>query len=302
MKIHRTAYALILSLFVIPGCLQPVADDRPPQQWPVRLTQAPGAAQTHQPPVVLWTMTRIEPAPVAAYFLRIDLQHPQVEIIAMPAGDPDGDGPAEASLTRPLKLVEKHRAVAAVNCNGFAGLPGPDGKRSQRWHRGMPVDIIGLVVADGTMRSPADTEGNNLCFWTGKDGRPHIGKFPNDTPEVDEGCNAWWIDLVKDGRVLPRPGGKRHPRTALGLDKTGRWLLMVVVDGRQAGYSVGMTAHELAKLMLENGCHRAINLDGGGSSVMIAGDATGAPEVVTRPSGGKPRPLPVMLGVRRKTP
>jgi len=44
---------------------------------------------------------------------------------------------------------------------------------------------------------------------------------------------------------------------------------MVVVDGRQA-QSRGMTQRELAELMLNLGAHYALNLDGGGSSTMVA--------------------------------
>ncbi|MBK5307138.1 MAG: phosphodiester glycosidase family protein [Frankiaceae bacterium] len=59
----------------------------------------------------------------------------------------------------------------------------------------------------------------------------------------------------------------RQPRTAVGVTDDGR-LLLVVVDGRQPGYSVGMTLQELADLMTSLGAVNAINLDGGGSSAM----------------------------------
>jgi exopolysaccharide biosynthesis protein len=61
-----------------------------------------------------------------------------------------------------------------------------------------------------------------------------------------------------------------------------------------------MTAHELAELMVRLGADRAINLDGGGSSIMLVADAEGDLEIVNRPSGGQPRPIPVLLGVRRR--
>ena len=65
-----------------------------------------------------------------------------------------------------------------------------------------------------------------------------------------------------------------------------------------------MSTHELAKLMAEFECWDATNLDGGGSSVMVGRDEEGEVRILNRPSGPiGPRPLPVMLGVRRhKTP
>ncbi len=78
----------------------------------------------------------------------------------------------------------------------------------------------------------------------------------------------------------------RQPRTAVGATRDGR-LLMVVVDGRQGAYSAGMTLGELAQLMSELGAVDAINLDGGGSSVMVVNGL-----VANRPSdGGRERPV-----------
>lgn len=61
----------------------------------------------------------------------------------------------------------------------------------------------------------------------------------------------------------------RHPRTAAGIARNGRRLLLVTVDGRQRPYSDGMTLRELATLMLALGARDAINLDGGGSTTMV---------------------------------
>jgi hypothetical protein len=61
---------------------------------------------------------------------------------------------------------------------------------------------------------------------------------------------------------------ERHPRTAVGFRSDGKWVF-VVVDGRQANLSIGMTMAELTGLMLELGCKDALNLDGGGSSTAV---------------------------------
>jgi exopolysaccharide biosynthesis protein len=72
----------------------------------------------------------------------------------------------------------------------------------------------------------------------------------------------------------------RQPRTAVGVTGDGR-MLLVVVDGRQPGYSVGMTLKELADLMQSLGAQNAINLDGGGSSTMWVNGV-----LANRPSDG----------------
>jgi len=58
-----------------------------------------------------------------------------------------------------------------------------------------------------------------------------------------------------------------QPRTAVGVIDDNH-LVFVVVDGRSAGYSKGVTLPELADIMTGLGATTAYNLDGGGSSTM----------------------------------
>lgn len=59
----------------------------------------------------------------------------------------------------------------------------------------------------------------------------------------------------------------RHPRSAVGQRADGG-IVLVAVDGRQAGYSVGMTTFELAQTLVRLGAVTASALDGGGSTTM----------------------------------
>jgi Phosphodiester glycosidase/FlgD Ig-like domain len=59
----------------------------------------------------------------------------------------------------------------------------------------------------------------------------------------------------------------RSPRTGVGQLEDGR-VILVTVDGRQPGYSVGMTNFELAQTMVRLGAVTAMALDGGGSTTM----------------------------------
>jgi exopolysaccharide biosynthesis protein len=70
----------------------------------------------------------------------------------------------------------------------------------------------------------------------------------------------------------------RHPRSAVGWRGDGT-LLLVVVDGRQGDYSVGMSLSELTELFRSLGAVEALNLDGGGSTTLVVGGA-----VANRPS------------------
>ena len=100
--------------------------------------------------------------------------------------------------------------------------------------------------------------------------------------------------LVRDSVIVadvdttgqPSFSTARHPRTAAGLARGGKRLILVVVDGRQKPYSDGMSLRKLAKLMLALGARDALNLDGGGSTTMVYADpdSGGKLRVANRPS------------------
>ncbi|MFS3127601.1 phosphodiester glycosidase family protein [Nocardioides sp. Bht2] len=87
-----------------------------------------------------------------------------------------------------------------------------------------------------------------------------------------------------------------HPRTAVGIDRDTKSMYWVVVDGRTAS-SRGFSMVELANLMIELGVEDALNLDGGGSSTMVARSKSGKLSVRNRPSDGRQRVVPNGLGV-----
>ncbi len=77
----------------------------------------------------------------------------------------------------------------------------------------------------------------------------------------------------------------RAPRSAIGIT-ANRKLLLVAIDGRQPGYSIGMTLEELARFFLKLEAVDAMNLDGGGSTAMVVEGS-----VVNSPSDGRERPV-----------
>lgn len=115
--------------------------------------------------------------------------------------------------------------------------------------------------------------------------RPPIGEH-TDAYE----CGSW---LVRDGEsVVPLRDAwvgvltNRDPRTAIGIREDGT-VLLLVVDGRQPGYSAGFTGQELAEYLISCGVKDAAMLDGGASAEMLVGG-----KLVSRPSHkGEERPV-----------
>jgi hypothetical protein len=82
------------------------------------------------------------------------------------------------------------------------------------------------------------------------------GWSPEAIDGVDRSAlyNAWYL--------------RRNPRTAAGVTADGR-IVLVTADGRQPGYSVGLSIPEATAVMRSLGAVNAINLDGGGSTAMV---------------------------------
>lgn len=246
-------------------------------------------------------VTKNEPRVLRIHQLKVDLTNPRIEVDSVLGKAPDEGKPEEASLEPPTTLMAQDGALALVNANPWQGLPDAQGKRSTDWMLNMTVDIEGLTVSEGVVRSPADDD--NCAFWLDDRRVPHIGN-PAPGAKVREAV-AGFTRLLQDGQIVPQTNTTVNPRTALGLDAGNHFLYLLVVDGRQPGFSEGMTTTELAQYMLSIGCRDAVNLDGGGSSVMLVEDAKKEPMVLNDPSTkvyglSIPRPIPVGLVIRPK--
>jgi hypothetical protein len=266
-------------------------------------------------PLTVWRQTFIAPREMVVHFLKIDLTAAEIEVFVHLTPDPDGpEGPAEGILDLPKTIMQDSSVLALINANAFSGIESIDDEPGQSgWYRGRPVNIEGLAAADGSIRSP--DQHDRLPFWLDEHGRPNLG-HPGPEDRVYHAVSDWFSPLIVDGKIAetiradedapPRTSGLEapvynqalHPRTMLGFDESRTWLLFAVVDGRRLGHSLGMTLLEQAQLMQDKGCSQAINLDGGGSSIMLIRGKDNAPVTVNRPSGGAHRPVPVMIGVR----
>jgi uncharacterized protein YigE (DUF2233 family) len=100
--------------------------------------------------------------------------------------------------------------------------------------------------------------------------------------------------LVKDGHLDINSAEERFdsrfssvpaPRSAVGVTRDGR-MILAAIDGRHPPANHGVTLQETARIMLELGCLQAMNLDGGGSTTMVAQG-----RVLNSPSDGREREI-----------
>lgn len=139
---------------------------------------------------------------------------------------------------------------------------------------------------------------------------------PGDEITISASVSSHWMNsqvmlqtgplLVADGKVnismnLNSSFAREiSPRTAVGITKNNE-IIMVAVDGRQPGYSNGMTIRQLAEYMVSLGAQYAINLDGGGSTSIAAWrPGTSGIRLINRPSDGVERRAPNSLQIISK--
>ena len=124
--------------------------------------------------------------------------------------------------------------------------------------------------------------------WVGKISKSTAGTLeialtPKKWQRVQQGLGGN-LRLVRDGKVEPeliafgesrggsarshRNAASRHPRSALGFNDEK--LFLIAIDGRQPGYSMGMTLYQMGTFFSELGIKHAINFDGGSSSTLWA--------------------------------
>ncbi len=163
----------------------------------------------------------------------------------------------------------------------------------------------GLAAGDGkAWTDTADDKSDaNLVFSKGSPAKPTLHpaaellKFDAKTMFGVVSGHPMLVEAGKTTTAATNPKSSfcqtRHPRTMVGLDKTGTVLILAVVDGRQPSLSVGMRCDEEATLMKGLGAWTALNFDGGGSStIYVSGQG-----VVNSPSDGVERTVGNHLAV-----
>ena len=166
-------------------------------------------------------------------------------------------------------------------------------KQAQSMQTRRNTNVVGAINAGGydmsngrpsgafIMSGTVINEPTGTTFWIDASGAAHITSAQECRDALAAGnvkeAVASFGDIFENGHA--RSGldnTTRASRTAIGIKADGT-VVMLMVDGRQAPYSVGMTMAEVGAAMEALGCVQAVNLDGGGSST-FATQREGEPE------------------------
>lgn len=246
--------------------------------------------------ILIHSETRTNP-PTRLYIAEVDLKNPKLRLhVANGGPDPDGPGKWQTTLLQPTKIAAREKFDFVINGDFFIAQGVNDGEgtnahfRADQW-----------AMAEG----PAMTGGKTWSTRT--NARPCLVVHHNQAVTIETRTSPAADDrevisgnviLVRAGKVVPHASKTRHPRTVVGLNDPGSKLIILVVDGRKPGIAVGMNYDELAMEMLRLGCTDALNLDGGGSSLMAVRESTTDKlKILNAPTDGRERAVVNVLGI-----
>ena len=185
-------------------------------------------------------------------------------------------------------FLKEYDAIAGMNGNGFDD---PEG-------HGKGGTIIGWSVADGVEWG----SGPKSAYASIGFNDQHVllaGTIKNFEAHNIRDLAQYGPSLIVDGKKLISGSGGwgLQPRSGIGQREDGT-ILMATFDGRQPGHSLGITAGDVADILMQYGCINAGLCDGGSSSVMMYdGDVIGKPSTPMKDTG---RYLPNAFLVLRK--
>jgi hypothetical protein len=218
------------------------------------------------------------PQPMIAHVIIVDTKTAGSSFLVTPP-DSKGDKPLNARTTS--QFLKEFGVQIAVNGDGFT--PWWSHSPADYYpHVGDPVTPLGLAASKGDIYTegiPRDI-GIAPTLYISRRNALSFNTRPDNVFQAVSGDRM----LVEQGQVVDGlDNSKLNPRTAIGINKNGRYLILVVVDGRQPFYSNGATFVKLAELMISQGANIAMSLDGGGSSTMVIEGKNGEPVILNSP-------------------
>lgn len=228
--------------------------------------------------------------------LRVDLSEPALRIVingsqeerpVEPGKKPVPEGGAKGAIlsTWVSGFVRRYGLLAGINASPFEPVSGKEGE---------PRTNVGVLVREGVLVSPPVPCYEALVFYSGGGAAILNQGELGDLKKIDHAIGGFYWLLEKNQlserarRSAESPSSPRHPRSAAGLSAGGRYLYLLVIDGRRPG-SIGATEAETALILRQLGAAEGINLDGGGSSSLALRFPDGTVRPVNVPvHGGLP--------------
>ncbi len=241
-------------------------------------------------------VVRYFPNAMIAHIIKIDTKTKGIQFLITPA-DSKSETPLNARTTS--QFLDEFGVQIAINGDGFTPW-WSRGPADYYPHVGDPVAPLGFTASNGDdyWKGIELDEGERPTLYISRRNAFSFNDKPNRVYNAISGDRM----VVLQGQPLPGLNDSElDPRTAIGLNKNGRYVYLIVVDGRQPFYSSGITFSDLAQLLIDQGVYTAMSLDGGGSSTLVIEGENGEPVILNSPIDnyipGRERPVANHIGV-----
>ena len=238
------------------------------------------------------------PHPMIAHVITIDTKDNGISFLVTPP-DSKSNKPLNARTTS--QFLDEFNVQIAINGDGFS--PWWSHSVADYYpHAGDPVAPFGFTASNGDVywNGIIDEEDDGIepTLYISRRNALSFNIKPSKVYSAISGDRM----LVLQGEIAPDLGDEDlEPRTAIGINRNGRYIYIVVVDGRQPFYSEGATFTELAQLLIKQGAYMAMNMDGGGSSTLVIEGEDDLPVIMNSPIDnyipGRERPIGNHLGI-----
>lgn len=220
--------------------------------------------------------------PMAVYFLTVDLSKSNLSMeVATPFDKPEFTRQTVRNMITYKNLISTSQQVIGAVNGDYWDVHTPN------IPSGTP---LGLVYKNGTMIK--DLPATNYYFLALlKNKTVVIGdvfKYQTVKNNIKEALGGRYFLVQNKKNVAGNLDKNVEPRTSVGVLSPQK-IVFVVVDGRRAFYSVGISMQNLAELHRAIGATDAINMDGGGSTTYILKDSVGMYRTINNPSDNSER-------------
>jgi len=222
-------------------------------------------------PGLFYTAARLSNPKLEIWAIKADLAEPALKITVNGGREGDISESGRILSTKVSSFVRDRGLLAGINTVPFDPVSAKEGEERT---------CAGIVVSGGVMTSLPSPAYDALVFY--KDSKnpanggivPYAAILPQseiNNPDLVENAVGGFHIILNEGelpdRLVSANNAPRHPRSAAGLSADGRFLYLLVIDGRRKG-SIGATEAETGLILKKLGAVQGLNFDGGGSSAL----------------------------------
>jgi uncharacterized protein YraI len=224
--------------------------------------------------VTYYRNERTSPTRLMWHVIEIDMR--STEALRFLVTPPLRDTVPQLCTRTTSQFLDEHDMQIAINGDEYRYLDPVDYPPQSYCTNSDPVSPVSYAASRGKVYS--QKQASRPVMYLNR-----RNEITYDTPkgQVYNAISGQRFLVFKGKKVAGLDAQNLQPRTAAGTNQNGRWLYLMVVDGREN--SEGASFSQLADMLLSHGVFSAISFDGGGSSTLVIEGVDRLPHLLNTP-------------------